>query len=291
MNAVETDWQPGQKRTDVHRPSAMDPEAYELEGFADFHGLDGYRPTRRISELVDEGYHFGGDYGGGAGACGHCGAHIRYAALMSHKKSMTLIWVGEQCLDNRFDSGMTKDEFQRMRKLARLNSERRAKSEKIAELCEAHPLLAWLTYWGTDSQAELGSFLSSLAWKLDKYGELSPRQIETAEAAIVRETNWRVEREERQAREDAEPKTEVPEGRQVVTGEVLSTKWVENDFGGSTKMLVKDDRGFKVWGTVPSAIVFDVEKGSRVSFTATLKRSDDDECFGFSSRPTKAEVL
>jgi hypothetical protein len=95
-------------------------------------------------------------------------------------------------------------------------------------------------------------------------------------------------------------------------------------------MLVKDDRGFKVWGSIPSCLqLFDIEvseeieadhverirnnghdvkhvdgkwilttqqqrsldKGDRVRFTATVTPSNDDAKFGFYKRPTKAELV
>ena len=81
----------------------------------------------------------------------------------------------------------------------------------------------------------------------------------------------------------------VPEGRVTVTGEVVGLAVRESAYGVTLKMTVRDDRGFKVWVTVPSAI--DPERGDRVSFVATLTASDDDKFFGFGKRPAKAEVL
>lgn len=84
----------------------------------------------------------------------------------------------------------------------------------------------------------------------------------------------------------------VPTGRATVEGEILSTKWVENTYsyngGGTTKMLVLTDAGWKVWGTMPSSL--DAERGDRVAFTATLEPSRDDHAFGFFKRPTQARV-
>jgi hypothetical protein len=83
--------------------------------------------------------------------------------------------------------------------------------------------------------------------------------------------------------------------RAVVTGEVLTIKekpgWGYYD-RASWKMLVRDDRGFKVWGTAPQAL-FDAEfeSGDRVKFEALIAASDDDPAFGFFNRPTKAELL
>lgn len=91
--------------------------------------------------------------------------------------------------------------------------------------------------------------------------------------------------------------TPVPTGRQLVAGTVLGVKKQEAYVAwgsASYKMLVQDDRGFKVWGTVPLSMEgdwgFDTLRGMRVEFTATLQRSDDDELFGFYSRPAKASA-
>ena len=75
----------------------------------------------------------------------------------------------------------------------------------------------------------------------------------------------------------------------VITGEVLGTKTDYNAFGAVQKMLVKDDRGFKVWGTIPGSIT--AVKGCRVTFTAAIEPSKDDDRFGFYKRPTKAAIL
>lgn len=101
---------------------------------------------------------------------------------------------------------------------------------------------------------------------------------------------------ERQGAEDIVP------GKQVITGEVISAKWVSSEWGDSFKMLVKDERGFKVWGTVPEKIITGVVgsysqidgddmKGVKVTFTATVTASDDDPQFGFYKRPTKGAVI
>ena len=90
---------------------------------------------------------------------------------------------------------------------------------------------------------------------------------------------------------------ECPEGRYVVTGEVVSTKWDDGPYGSTQKMLVKDDQGFKVYGSIPAALTaIDgvvttgsvVKPGERVTFTATVERSSRDADFGFFKRPTKA---
>jgi hypothetical protein len=107
---------------------------------------------------------------------------------------------------------------------------------------------------------------------------LTERQIECLKDCV-----------DRAAKEAAEPKTDVPEGRLQITGTVLSVKWQDNGYGGCEKMLVKDGRGFKVWGSVPSSL--EVNRGDVVTFTATVERSDNDSNFGFFKRPTKADKV
>ena len=93
-----------------------------------------------------------------------------------------------------------------------------------------------------------------------------------------------VEEAKRQAvLEAAEP---CPTGKVEISGIVLTTKWQESMYGSTLKMLVQDDRGFKVWGSVPSKL--ENVKGRSVSFSATVQPSEDDEKFGFFKRPTKA---
>ena len=99
-------------------------------------------------------------------------------------------------------------------------------------------------------------------------------------------TVWAEEREARKTA-DREASSPVVEGRGVISGTILSLKVVSSQYGETLKMLVKDDRGFKLFGTVPAAID-DVEKGDRVTFTARAEASKDDDRFGFYSRPSKA---
>ena len=96
--------------------------------------------------------------------------------------------------------------------------------------------------------------------------------------------------QERAERDAAHSEGEdVPEGRLVITGTLLRMKWQEGYYGSTLKMLVQDDRGFRVWGTVPSSL--DANRNDRIQFTAAVTQSDDDPKFGFFKRPTKATVL
>jgi len=140
-------------------------------------------------------------------------------------------------------------------------------------------------------------------------------QRELNRQAYIRRNFWRniakgirkaVWEAERQAEHDAAES--ISAGKQLITGTIISTKLVDG-FGYNQrvlKMVVKDDRGFKLYGTVPQVIIdeavkrphslgaqawdYEVLKGQRVTFSATVQASDDDDKFGFFKRPTKAAI-
>lgn len=95
----------------------------------------------------------------------------------------------------------------------------------------------------------------------------------------------RIQKEKEEAiYEAAEP---VPTGRVAITGTVLGTKAQDTQFGTVYKMLVQDDKGFKVWGSIPTSLPN--PKSRTVTFMAAVEPSEDDPKFGFFKRPTKAE--
>lgn len=155
---------------------------------------------------------------------------------------------------------------------------------------------AWIAYEGR-------GLVEDVAVKWYATGRITEGQIEAVRKIVT-------------AQAESAP---VPTGRVVIEGEIRSMTWRDNDFGGAWKMLVVSAEGWKVWGTVPSAL-FDAEEvtalvydeagyfrsgewgsvgaaaetvlpGRRCRFTATVKASDDDPAFGFYSRPAKAEIL
>lgn len=273
-------------RTDIHRPVALITEDYEFAYAFDAHPEEGDRAAciPFVNMLLADGYKFGGVYGDGQ--CSHCGQHIRYTAVLKHIPTKTLIRVGEQCLDNRF--ALATEEFQALRKAAKLNRDRIKLSDRRAAWYAINP----------DREIAMGFCVASVSagdygyegmrynfvHNVNRYGETSDRFVQ----AIMRDMVRTDAREEKRAAEKAQAvPVPVIEGRTSVSGEVVSVKWQENDFGGREVMTVRDDRGFLLWGSVPSSLD-GIEKGERVSFMATIQRSDRDETFGFFKRPSKA---
>jgi len=284
-------------REDIHSPKNLATEDYayvgsydnEAHGFTDeagnFHEGQRLTVTRRVMSV--EGRTWAATHGHDGDQCDHCGAHLRYVALLLHTPTNQVLHVGETCLDNRF-SRATAD-FHTMRKQAELDrAQQRIRKAREAYTAENQDVVDHLTK--NRDRAKAGGFnnrfYADLLSKLWQYGSLSEKQTDAVRRNIAKDN----ERDETKAAEAAaHVVVEVPEGTQVVTGEILNTKTVYTDYGSAYKMLVKDDRGFKVWGTVPESR--DCVAGQRITFTASLERSKDDPEFGFFKRPRKAGVL
>jgi hypothetical protein len=125
------------------------------------------------------------------------------------------------------------------------------------------------------------TFANDLAEKVRRW-TLSEKQ----QALVTKIANGLAERAGRRSEEIAAAKP-IATGRGEVDGTVLTIK--EQSFyagyGRSTttlKMLVQCD-GYKLWGTVPSAIAEQVQRGDRVVFTATV--TEKERGFGLFSRP------
>jgi len=82
----------------------------------------------------------------------------------------------------------------------------------------------------------------------------------------------------------------VTENRIQFEGKIINTKFQENQFGGTLKMLFEDTRGFRLWGSVPSKLLDEELINLNIKFLATVAVSNEDLSFGFFKRPTKVTV-
>lgn len=80
---------------------------------------------------------------------------------------------------------------------------------------------------------------------------------------------------------------EVSEGRQPITGVVLSFKEYESEYGFTVKMLVQCD-GYRAWGSRPN-IAGGIGIGDTVEFSGDVTPKEIGFCFY--KRPTKARVV
>lgn len=132
------------------------------------------------------------------------------------------------------------------------------------------------------AKAPKGDPRRDMAAKLVKWGSLSEKQI-----AFALRLN--------QPKPAEAQKCDIPVVAQRVdiVGVVLSIK-EGVDFRGyiQPKMLVEvacEAGVYRIFGSVPAAILDDVKRGSIVRFSAVIERKEFG--FGFFSRPTKAEII
>jgi hypothetical protein len=309
-------------RKDIHRPAAVEPADYQFVAFDYLPASPGdlgaamflaeERRRKRAHMERTGGKYSQHEHGGLCHICGSVNAI--YSASFYHAKSNAYIRTGLDCAEKLECHGI--EAFRKNVKFAlEANAgKRKAKAVldeaglgKAWELYEADALkckayadackackadeerpvfversrdedtaldiVGRLIKWGNISD-KAASFLGSLLDRIERAPEIA---AEKAAAKVLEMAN-------------AKP---VPagEGRVMVQGEVLTLREQEGFYGLQLKMLVKSSDGWKCWGSVPSAIKGEVEKGSMVEFAASLKASDDDKYFGFFSRPGKAKVL
>jgi hypothetical protein len=287
-------------RTDIHRPSAIIPADYEFVAFEyiklDDGNILGNCAILQAERAIKEAHmtRTGGKYATHehGGSCQVCGANAIYTVLFYHSKTNEYIRTGQDCAEkmempydelryNAFRKGITDH---------RLAFAGKRKAEAL--LNDKGFQQAWGIYGETNPEVTARyeyeeRTIVDIVGKLVKYGSQSDRAINYI-GVLLSKIGKRAEIEAQRATEAAKA-ADCPEGRVWVNGEVLSTKIQEADFGPTLKMLVRDNTGYKVWGTVPSSI--SVERGDNVKFSANVKPADDDKKFGYFSRPTKAEVV
>jgi len=164
---------------------------------------------------------------------------------------------------------------------ARRNDERLYPTE--VDLTEAREATEWLQTT-TDTESD---FLGNLA-TLARLGVVAGDRLGLA-VAVVPAYRRHQEQEVKRAERAARPTAPVIIGQNVViTGTVTGTDAKYTDYGVRYVMTVMDDRGFRVWGSIPTGLA--VNPGDRITFTAAVEPSDD-PTFGFTKRPRKAAVL
>lgn len=127
-----------------------------------------------------------------------------------------------------------------------------------------------------------------------KNGSISQKQHELVIKIYEADKEYKGRKEEE--KRNSKP---VIEGRGEISGVILSTREQGNVFytpgrysysNPIIKILLQDHRGFKLWGTMPkhdNTKSPKLGKGDVIKFIATVKKSPDDETFGWFSRPGK----
>jgi hypothetical protein len=281
-------------RTDVHKPSSIDPSDYEyvaqemlkIEGFDDCAAI--LENRKRITDHMAQ---TGGTYAHveTTGNCMVCGSvNAIWTSLFYHAKSNSYVRMGTDCTEKVYGQTFGAGEFRKSVEHAREAS--KGKRKAIALLTEWGLENAWTHYTaGIVDRVPTWDEMTAtdIVGKLVKYGSISEKQISFLRSLMEKIANAAVVTAKRI--EEKALAANCPRGKVQITGTVLTTKEQESIYGITWKMLVKHATGYTVWGTIPSSIS-DVSKGAIVTFTATVEPSNNDPKHGFYKRPTQATI-
>lgn len=260
-------------------------------------------------------------------SCPNCGATVKLAYVLGNKSgyicdSLCMGAIGKYCscscggenhgkyyMPIEFVPVWERDKAKaaQAKRIAafKVRAEKKAADESAkaeagrAGLLAANPILAELLddatwevlYDGSRFLEDMRSALQS-GWMSERMVNATVTAINRAHKRLEREKRWQVEREAVIA-----SGVTIESGRYAIEGEILSVKEEIDPYkyfeAYIYKILVKQDNGLKVWGSLPASLRDGSEpdeyKGRRIAFTAAFEPSNDDPTFGFYKRPTKAK--
>lgn len=287
-------------RTDAHRPSVIKPDEYVFVA-CDYQGsgleVMGFIEERKAfrAHMERTGGKFAERFNGGD--CHICGARAAYLARFHHEPSNTYITTGMDCAEKMDMGDLILFKSFRKRVAAGLKTTRgKLKAYRLLEerglqaaweAFEKNEKLALEKGYGALPRSE--QILLDIVRSVVKYGNISDAQADYVRNLLTH-ISMRPQIEAKRAAEikAAAPVPQTTERIKIV-GVILSTKEQQSIYGNVTKMLVRHETGYKLWGTMPSGLSAD--KGDIVEFTARVERSPNDAKFGFFSRPAKASVI
>ena len=288
------------KRTDTHRPSAINPAEYEYVALelipigrytgdimSDCAIIQAERIRIRAHMERTGGTYSRHEHGGNCMVCGSPNAI--YTILFYHALTNTYVRMGTDCAE-KCEMAVYGDIDAFKKGIDRAMEHKAGKAKAQAVLASLNLSAAWELYVSETRVSEYEeTTIIDMVGKLVTYGSLSERQINFMHSLFGKIAT----REERKAAEQAayDAAVEFPniDGRIAFDGTVLGFRHTDSVYGPVTKMLIQSVDGWKAWGTLPLAIC-NVEKGAHITFVARFSPSTDDPKFGFFSRPTKAEV-
>ncbi len=288
-------------RTDIHRPSAIDPADYQYVG-VEYMKLEDIGACLMLQEerkaIVAHMKMTGGTYSSHqhGGNCHICGAHCIYTVLFYHPPTNSYIRTGMDCAEKMHQGDPA--HFRAIRDAVTAAREAKAGKLKAQGILEAEGLSeAWAIYTHCKEKGTTGvdrdSFVvADIVDKIVRYGNPSPAQINFVRGLLDRIRN-RPQIEAQRAAEKAQAQ-DCPNGRLTLACVVIKTEVRDSDYGTQYKMTLKAEGGFILWGSIPNNLqLFDVpdggqsalHRGDKIMLTATITRSDKDSKFGFFKRP------
>jgi len=318
------------KRNDIHAPATIDPALYTYECTVDLKGPDisvemrKYNPA--AAKAIEDAYlaeynalvercKAGGHVGNflNKNTCDHCGAYFIYGAEFRHENGEHIV-VGHVCADKTLGvcDRRTLDRKRAVR--ARKTTAERIKRETwAAAYVIEHNLTDAFSETRRNTESWGGGVLADMYERLGQYGRpLSEKQLALVDRIVTEmdtpaKTDCDFCGQEGHVAKDCTNRHPVPvtDARIEINAIIRTCRYEEGQYGTQVKALYETVDGFRLWGTVPSALfdalrarhensIDDYEKAFRgvaVNFTAKVTRSDKDDTFGFINRPTKASII
>ena len=284
------------ERVDVHRPAEMIPSDYRY--LASSYPVETHEGTDVEWDGTEEWETLGRPYRSTCEhavhlQCDHCGARHKYQTILLYAPTGEILSVGQTCATERFGRSDWKNVIADGARRAELKAERERKAAAaLAALSTMAPEALAAFQWARDEETA-NPIARDMVSKVERFGPLTERQV----SFLIKLHAETLEKVRAVEQGDIAP---CPSGRQEITGTILSAKQVLDEFASSryhtaykTKILVQDDRGFRVYGSMPSALSTPEGdlKGKRVRFTAAVEPKKEDPTFGFFLRPSKASYL
>jgi vacuolar-type H+-ATPase subunit E/Vma4 len=280
------------KTPTIHNPTHFEPSHYEVVDY-----LDNKRPVyfgqgiEAFNAEVEDWKAqmtatFGADYAKKIHRCVHCGnGNVRWITATFHEPTGETVVFGSDCTARLGFRNKVQFKLAQIQAKAEAGHARMKVWKARVAFLEANPAIAEAIEQAKNPIHAKNFFVQDVLSKLNQYGSLSVRQVE----AVLKSLKRDVETAAAKAVEVTEVKGNAPEGRQTVTGVVLSTKLVEGFYGNTLKALLKLENNSKVWLTVPSKSSFG--RGDTVTVTASFEVSKDDPFFAFGKRPVVVKVV
>lgn len=276
----------------VHNPTNFEPSHYEVEDYLDNkrpeyfgQGIEAFRAEIAWWE-ADMARVLGADWRNKAHHCIHCGnGMVRWITAVRHLPTNEVVVFGADCTARLGFKDHKAFKLAQLKAKAEAGHARMRIWKQREAFVAARPDLAAAIEQAKQPAHQANSFVQDVLNKLNQFGSLSDRQV----AAVIGSLKRDLEIAARKAQEATEPKGPAPSGRQTVTGQVLSMRDQESDFGIVTKMLLKLGNGSRVWLTCPAAS--QIDRGDTVTIRASFQPKADDPSFAFGSRPQTIDVV
>jgi hypothetical protein len=261
-------------RTDIHRPSQIQTDAYILIGFKYVGPSDfGFICDDRIA-IAQHLKQTGGRYShhDHGGTCGVCGAYAHTLGVFWHQATNTYINAGEDC-SYKLDAGED-IAFRAFKKRVAAGLETaRGKLRAQKVLADNGLSAAWEIYQGTADQWEENT-IRDIVGKLIQYGDLSEKQVGFVVKLLAKIPARDAEKAARAAANAGSQHVGTVGKREKFTLNIDWVKSFESAFGFIQIHGLRDDAGNIVIYKGSTVLG---EKGQQITVKATVKAHGDRE--------------